>query len=145
MTTKTDFTAEEWELVSEGPVTAGMIVSSAQSGGSFRESFALAKAYAEARQEHGQSQLLDELVSAKPAFDRHRYHSPEELRELGLQRLHEAAELLDTKADADEAGAYRNFVVALAQKVAASHKEHGDEVSPAETEALDAIRSSLAA
>jgi hypothetical protein len=145
MTTKTDFTAEEWELVSEGPVTAGMIVSSAQSGGSFRESFALAKAYAEARQEHGQSALLDELVSAKPAFDRHRYHSPQELRELGLQRLHEAAELLDTKAGADEAGAYRNFVVALAQKVAASHKEHGDEVSPAETEALDAIRSSLAA
>ena len=59
MTGKADFTEEEWKSVSEGPTSAGLIVASASRGGSFRESFSMAKAYAEARQEHGGSQLLD--------------------------------------------------------------------------------------
>ena len=33
MTAKSDFTEEEWKLVSEGPVTAGMIVLTAQQPG----------------------------------------------------------------------------------------------------------------
>ena len=40
MTAKTDFSEDEWKLVSEGPATAGMMVSTAESGGSFRESCA---------------------------------------------------------------------------------------------------------
>ena len=44
MTGKADFTEEEWELVREGPPTAGMVALTAESGGSFRESFARAKA-----------------------------------------------------------------------------------------------------
>ena len=144
MTAKSDFTEDEWQLVAEGPVTAGMIVSTAQSGGTFRETFALSKAYAEARQAHGQSELLDAIVSDKPAFDRHRYHSPEDLRGLGLPRLHEAVALLEQKATADEVESYRGFVVALAEKVAAAHEEGGQRVGPAESEALDAIRASLA-
>jgi hypothetical protein len=144
MTAKTDFTEEEWQLVSEGPVTAGMIVSTAQSGGTFRETFALSKAYAEARAEHGKSELLDEIVSAKPAFDRHRYHSPQELHDLGLQRLHDAAALLGQKATAEELESYRGFVLAVGEKVAAAHEEGGQRVGASESEALDAIRSSLA-
>jgi hypothetical protein len=144
MTAKSDFTDEEWELVSEGPVTAGMIVSTAQSGGTFRETFALSKAYAEARGEHGQSELLDEIVSSKPAFDRHRFHSPQELHDLGLQRLHDAAALLGQKATPDELEAYRGFVTTVAEKVAAAHEEDGERVGAGETAALDAIRSSLA-
>jgi hypothetical protein len=143
MTAKSDFTEDEWQLVAEGPVTAGMIVSTAQSGGTFRETFALSKAYAEARQAHGQSELLDAIVSAKPAFDRHRYHSPEDLRNVGLQRLHDAVALLGQKATADELESYRGFVVTLAEKVAAAHEEGGQRVGAAESEALDAIRASL--
>jgi hypothetical protein len=51
MTGRTDFTQEEWELVLEGPPSAGMIVVTAQRGGTFRESIAMAKAYVEARRE----------------------------------------------------------------------------------------------
>ena len=79
MTGKSAFTEQEWQAVLEGPPTAGVIVASAERGGSFRESFALARAYAEARQQHGESELLDELASAKPEFDRHRYGSPKAL------------------------------------------------------------------
>ena len=40
MTGKADFTPEEWHLVLEGPPSAGLIVITAQRGGSFRESIA---------------------------------------------------------------------------------------------------------
>ena len=143
MTAKSDFGEEEWTLVSEGPVTAGMIVLTAQGGGSFRETFAMAKAYSEAREQHGASELLDAIVAAKPGYDRHRYKTPEVLRELGLQRIGEAARLLGQKATAAELEAYRGFVLALAERVAAAHREDGEQVTPAEQEAIDAIRSSL--
>src|SRR5205807_9931179 len=43
------------------PPSAGLIVITAQRGGSFRESIAMAKSYVEARQDHGASELLDEI------------------------------------------------------------------------------------
>jgi len=66
MTTKADFTAEEWALVLEAPPSAGIIVVTAQRGGTLRETLALAKAYAEARRLHGESELLDEIVRPSP-------------------------------------------------------------------------------
>jgi len=69
MTTQAAFSPEEWKVVLEGPPTAGMIVVTAARGGTFRETIAMAKAYAEARGEHGESELLDEIVEAKPKVD----------------------------------------------------------------------------
>lgn len=73
MTGKTDFSEQEWETVLEGPTSAGLIVSTAQRGGSFRESFSLAKAYAEARTAAGASDLMDEIAQSKPKVDRARH------------------------------------------------------------------------
>jgi hypothetical protein len=143
MTGKSAFTEEEWQTVLEGPPVAGLLVISAARGGSFRESFALAKAYAEARQQHGESELLDEIVSAKPEVDRHRYGSPEELRQQGPTQLSDAVALLQSKATPEEVDDYRKFVVSLAERVAAAHKEHGERVSPPEQEAIDEIAASL--
>src|SRR3954454_20783127 len=98
MTGSADFIPEEWKVVCEGPTSAGMIVSTAQRGGSFREVFAMSKAYAEARRDHGDSALLDELVSHKPEMDRTKAHSAEELKEHGLQRIREAIALVEAKA-----------------------------------------------
>ena len=36
MTTRADFTEEEWDLVREGPPAAGLLVSTAERGGTFR-------------------------------------------------------------------------------------------------------------
>ena len=66
MTAKADFSEQDWSTVLEGPPSAGMIVLTAAHGGTFKETFAIGKAYAEARQRHGESELLDEIVSAKP-------------------------------------------------------------------------------
>src|SRR4051795_1259192 len=98
MTGKADFTEEEWDLLREAPPGAGLVVLTAQRGGSFRETYAMAKAYSEARSQHGASQLLDEIVASKPDFDRHRYSTPESLREDGTARIGEAVKLLREKA-----------------------------------------------
>lgn len=144
MTGSADFTTEEWDAIQEGPTSAGMIVSTAQRGGSFREAFAMAKAYAEARQEHGDSVLLDELVSSKPEVDRTKAHSPEELKQHGLARIREAVALLEAKATPEEVEDYRRFVVSLAQRVAAAKGEGGgDKVSDAERAAIAEIEAAL--
>ena len=142
MATKTDFSAEEWKQIVEGPSTAGFIVLTASGGGTFKETFALARAWTDARKEHGANQLLDDLVAEKPAFDRHRYHTTQELHDQGLQQLGETADLLRAKSPED-LPAYTEFVVGVAQKVAAAHKEDGQEVSPPEQAALDDIRARL--
>ena len=142
MATKADFSPEEWKQVVEGPVTAGFIALTAASGGTFKETLALARAWTDARKSHGASELLDELAAEKPAFDRHRYRSTQELHDDGLQRLGEAVELVRSKSP-DDLAAYREFVLGVATKVAAAHKEHGEEVSPPEQAALDDIRARL--
>ncbi len=143
MTSKSDFTTEEWELVLEAPPSAGMIVITAQRGGSFRETVAMAKSYVEARQQHGKSELLDEIVAAKPERDHTHYHSAEELKEQGLQHLRDAVALLATKATPEEVDEYRRFIVTLSQRVAAAHREHGEDVSEAEQAAIDDITAAL--
>ena len=143
MTGKSAFTEEEWQAVLEGPPVAGMLVLTAERGGSFRESFALAKAYREAREQHGESEVLDEIVAAKPEFDRHKYGTPEKLGQEGMQSLRDAVAALESKATPEEVEAYRSFVLALARRVAAAHKESGESVSPGEQAALDQLAAAL--
>jgi hypothetical protein len=143
MTTKAAFSPEEWALVLEGPVTAGMIVLVSARGGMWRETLAMSKAYVEARSQHGESELLDEIVAAKPKADHKRYHSPEELREHGLQHVRDAVALLESKATAEEIDGYRRFVLAVADRVAAAHREDGQSVSPAEADAIEQIAAAL--
>ena len=145
MTTKAAFSPEEWKVVLEAPPAAGLIVITAAHGGTFRETFAMSKAYAEARAEHGDSELLDEIVSAKPKVDHTRYHSPQELKDHGLGQLRDAMALLASKATAEECDDYRRFVITLANKVAAAHREHGQSVSPEETAAIGQITEAVGA
>jgi hypothetical protein len=143
MTGKADFTPEEWDAVLEGPTSAGMIVSTAQRGGTFREAFAIARTFAEARKQHGDSALLDEIVSAKPEIDRTRAHSPEEVEQHGLERIREAIALVEQKASPEEVEDYRRFVISLAERVAAAKTEGDQPQSEAETAAIAEITAAL--
>jgi hypothetical protein len=146
MTGKADFSEEEWDTVREGPTSAGLLVMSAERGGSFREAFAMAKVYAEARSEHGSSELLDEIAAHRPEVDHTRAHSYEELEQHALGRIREAVALVDAKASPEEATSYRGFVGAVAQRVAAAKKEKGSEdgVSEHEQQAIDQVEAALA-
>ena len=143
MTAKAAFEPNEWKLVEEGPTSAAMLVITSQRGGTFRETLAMGKEYAEARQQHGQSELLDELVGARPHVDHARSHSPEELTEHVVERLREAVAVLQKKAEPQEVEDYRTFIVTLSERVAAAHSEHGQPVSEPEQAAIDAIKGAL--
>jgi hypothetical protein len=146
MTTKADFTAEEWEQIIEGPPSAGMVVITAQRGGMLRETISLAQAYVEARKQHGHSELLDEVVAVKPKLDHTRYASLEELKEHSLAHVRDGVALVKAKASAEELDEYKQFIVNLADRVAHAHREHGsspDAVSDAERAATAEIATAL--
>lgn len=143
MTDKSDFTEQEWDTILQGPPAAGTIVATASKGGTFKESFAIAKSYGEARQEHGASELLDAIVSAKPKVDRHLGHSPDDVRSHGLQHVRDAVAVLETKATPDEVNDYRKFVLTLSDHVANAHREDGMAVSGGEQAVIADITTAL--
>jgi hypothetical protein len=143
MTTKADFSPAEWETVLVGPPTAALMVITAAHGGMFRETMAMSKAYLEARAQHGESELLDEIVAEKPRIERGKFHSREEARDQGLDNLRDAAALLQRKATSEECEGYRRFVLTVANKVAEAHREGGESTSPAEQQAIQDITTAL--
>ena len=145
MTTSADFTPEEWDSILKAPTAAGYMVVTASRGGTFRETFSMAKAYTEARQQHGESELLDEIVSTKPKVDHTRQHSVQELQAHTLEQIQGAVALLEQKAKPEEVDDFRRFVQGLAARVAAAHEEGGEAVSAAEESALAQIADALGA
>jgi len=148
MTKKADFNAEEWSVVLQGPPIAGMMVVTAEKGGTIRESVSMGKAYVEAKQQGG-TELVTDILAAQPEVDRSRFSTQEQLRTEGKQALQDAVALLGQKATAEEVEEYKQFVLALATKVASAHKEGGflgaggKAISDAEQTALDEISSTL--
>src|SRR5437764_11824166 len=152
MTRKADFNAEEWSTVVDGPLYAGMRLISADRGGTLRESLAMGRVYQEAREHHGDSELLNELVKSPPSID------PDRVRDAGgntagltSQQLRRAIGILDAKTTPEEIDAYKRFVMTVAQTVASAHKEGGflgiggRQISDAENQALDEISMALGA
>ena len=149
MTGESEFSSEEWDLLVQAPPNAGTVVITADRGGSIRETFSMAKFYAEAREESGDSELLDEIVSAKPEAETGHYDSAAEFKEACLKSLTDAVELLDRKATREELEDYKKFVLILADRAANARKEgfmglRGERVSDAEREAIGDIAAALA-
>ncbi len=151
MTRKADFNAEEWSTVVEAPLLAGMRVMTAGKGGSIRETVAIAKTYAKAREQQGASELLDELVATPPALGANRPSSEQEIGAMSSERLGEAVRILQEKASTDEFEAYKQFVLTVAEAAAEAHREGGflkfggKQVSEGEQAALDEISATLQA
>jgi transposase InsO family protein len=144
MTGKADYTDQEWKLLREAPTSAGMLVIQADRGGTFKETFSMAKAYTEARRDHGATQLLDDIAAEKPEVDRTRFASVEDLRAGLLQHIRDAVSLLQEKATPEELAEYRRFLIDVANRVAEAHREgflgmSGERVSDAERQALAEI------
>src|SRR5205809_4058413 len=123
MTAKSAFNDEGWKTVLAGPPSAGMIVLTAQSGGTWSETWAMSKAYATARQQHGESELLDEVVSAKPKMERTNYRTPEELREGCLQQIRDAIGVLDGCATPEDIVDYMRFLMHVTTGFEAASRE----------------------
>ena len=122
MATKADFNAEEWSRLVEAPLLAGMRVSEASGGGKIREAMAIAKVYAAARQEQGDSALLDEIAASPPGVTE--TAAGDDPSAVVKARLEEALRIVDEKSPED-GDAYRKFVVTLARAAAEAHEEGG--------------------
>jgi hypothetical protein len=148
MTTKTEFNAEEWERVAQAPALAGLMVITAERGGTIRESIALGRAYAEARRDGG-SELLEQIVATAPQLDPTSMGPADQLRQQVPERIREAVRIVEEKGTPEEAEEYRQFVLRLADVVAHAHKEGGvlgiggKEVSPDERAVLGQLASTL--
>jgi hypothetical protein len=150
VTSKAEFNAEEWTTVVEGPVLPGMRVVAAHRGGTIRESLAVAKVYAAAREAQGESELLDALVSSPPAVDAQQIRaSGGDVKSASEERLREALRILGEKATPEEVEQYKRFVMEVAEAAAKAHKEGGfigiggKPISPEEQAALDEIQALL--
>jgi hypothetical protein len=149
MTRRADFSVDEWSTVVEGPLLAGMRVVTAGRGGTIRESLAMGETYAKARRQHGESGLLDDLVSTAPAMDPDRLPSDADIARATAEHLRTAVQLLERKASPEEVDVYKRFVLTLAEAAANAHREGGflglggEKVSETERAALEEIAGSL--
>jgi len=140
MATKADFTDQEWETLEQGVTGAGLLVSLSDRAffDTFKEAGALAKHLVEARKT-GSSELVRELAQGRPSgFGIGT--SPETLERETLEALRSATTTLRAKAP-EEVEPYRQLVLEVAESV--GRAASGGET--AESEALDEIRSALAA
>jgi hypothetical protein len=157
VTTKSDYAAEEWELIMRAPFMAGMtVVAASPSGpiGMVKEMFAVGRVLAQGSAEGSSNELIGALVADVKAGHRspasiESISSVEEAKDLGLKTCREVAELLARKAPAAEAEGFKRWLLTAAQEVAEAAKEGGFlgiggvRVSDAEKAALSEIAGAL--
>lgn len=149
MTTKAEFNAEEWATIVGAAPLAGLRVVAASRGGTIRESVAMGKVYQHAREQHGASELLDELVSSPPSIESIQQGEQTDIGQVSTERLQQAVSILEQKATPEELDSYKHFVLTLAEAAARAHKEGGflgiggREVSEEEQAVLDDLAAKL--
>jgi hypothetical protein len=117
MATQSDFTEEEWKTLHKGVTGAGLLVSVGDRDftDTFGEVGALAKRLREEHEQNG-SELVRELAGVRGSgFGL--TGSPEKIEAETLAALNSATAILAAKAR-DEAGAYRQLVLDVADSVA---------------------------
>jgi hypothetical protein len=135
MTTRADFTDEEWARLERAPIVAGMGISLADPGGpieAVKESLAAIKTMLEAAKSGGHGDLAD-AVSKSAADKAQKRHSllgdfkprgalaGEEI----LEELRAVNELLAQKATPEEAAEFREWLLSAAKRTAEAAKEGG--------------------
>jgi hypothetical protein len=135
MTSRTDFTDEEWQRLSRAPLVAGMAISFADPGGpieAVKETNAALKTVLRAAESGEHGDLVHAVASDVAEQARHR-HNPmagfkprgADAREEILNELRAVNALLVEKATPDEADQFREWLKAAAQATALAAKEGG--------------------
>lgn len=133
MTTQADYTPEEWRVLFNAPVMAGMVVMLAGKSGPIqiaREMFAIGSSMAEIDQGGNTNELIKSIVAEvkarnKPEGEAPRPEDVEQARSLATEHLRQVAVILDRKSTPEEAAGFKQWLVAISQKVAQAAKEGG--------------------
>jgi hypothetical protein len=158
MTTKAEFSVDEWNLLLQGATNVAMYISLASPGvvDSIKESFAAAKAIAMATQQTAPNELMGALISDFKNMDALKQAQPKfEIKEIAsikgqiLGAIGSAGQALDSKATAAEADYVKRWLYQVVVDAANAAKEGdflgigGVRVSDEETAALGEIASTL--
>jgi hypothetical protein len=155
MTTKADFTDEEWTRLERGPLVAGMAITFADPGGpieALKESLASVKTIAETAKTGSGSELVDGLAKDVAEKAQRRENPLKGFKPRGtmageeiLDELRAVDEIVSEKATPEEAEAYRKWLLEAAQRTADAAKEggflgfHAVRVSEGEQKMLDKL------
>jgi hypothetical protein len=161
MTTKADFTDEEWARLERAPIVAGMAISLADPGGpieAFKESTAAVKTVAEAAKTGGDGELVDAVAKDVVAKVQQRQNPLGDFKPKGalageeiLEELRAVNGILAEKATPEEADTFRKWLLGAAQRTAEAAKEGGflgfnaKRVSEGEQKMLDKLGEVLSA
>jgi hypothetical protein len=160
MTTKADFTEEEWARLGRAPLVAGLAISLADPGGpieALKESVASLKTILEAAEGGGHGELVDEVAKDVAARARERQNPLAGFHPKGatasqeiLDELRDVNALVTEKATPEEAADFREYLLTAAQRAADAAKEGGfmgfgaKQVSEGEERMLARLREVLA-
>jgi hypothetical protein len=159
MTTRSDFTDQEWARLERSPVVAGMAISLADPGGpieAFKETMATVKTITESARSGGESELVDAVAKSVAEKAQKRESPMGDFKPKGalagqeiLEELKGVNELVTQKATPEEAAAFREWLLTAAQRAADAAKEGGfmgfnaKRVSEGEQEMLDKLGEAL--
>jgi hypothetical protein len=158
MTTKANFSDEEWARLERAPIVAGMAISLADPGGpieAVKESMAAIKTVTEAAQP-GRGELVETVAKSVTEKVRQRQSPLGSFKPRGalageeiLEDLRAVNELLSQKATPEEAAGFREWLLTAAKRTADAAKEGGflgfkaEVVSEGEQHMLDKLREVL--
>ena len=161
MTSKADFTDDEWTRLKRAPFVAGMAISLADPGGpieAVKETSATLKTV-RAAESGDRGELVSALAREVVEDAGHRKNplggfKPSKGATAGVEILDELREvnrIVSAKAAPDDAAAMREWLLAAAQEAANAAKEggfmgfHAERVSEGEQRMLDSLKEALAA
>jgi hypothetical protein len=159
MTTKSDFTDEEWTRVRRAPLIAGMAISLADPGGPIelaKESTASLKS---ATNPPSREQLLTDVALDLQSMAQQRQNPLTDFKPTAgsqpgqqiLDELRAVSGIVSSKATAEEAAAFNQWLLTTAQAAADAAKEGGflgfgaTLVSEGEKNMLDQVRTAIGA
>jgi hypothetical protein len=161
MTTKADFTEEEWARLKRAPFIAGLAISLADPGGpieAIKETAAALKTVTAAADSTERGELVGALAREVTEEARHRKNPLSGFRPKGalagqeiLDELRAVNAIVSEKASPEEAEAFRAWLLDAAKESADAAKEggflgfHAERVSEGEQRMLDQLAGVLAA
>jgi hypothetical protein len=153
MTSKQDFTEEEWARIRRAPLVAGVAISLADPGGPIELAKETMATLRSATLPPSQEELLASVALDIQAMTQHKQNPLGDFKPRGGQQVLEELEgvnqLVTAKATPEEVEAFRGWLLAAAQAAADAGKEGGfmgfggQQVSAGEQQMLDQVRAAL--
>ena len=158
MTTKTDYSDEEWSRIVRAPFVAGLAISLADPGGPIEAAKETMATMKSATNPPSREQLLADVALDVQAMAQERRHPLKGYKPKGpavgdevVAELRDVMAIVAAKASSEERAAYGAWLVASAEAAAAAAKEggfmgfHAERVSAGEQAMIDRVRETVSA